>query len=318
MKARFKLPVLLLPFLIPGCSPHHSGVFQGYAEAEFVYVAPPVAGRLELLGVARGDVVDAGRLLFELDPEPERSALRAAEEQFAAAQARLADLTKGLRPTEIAALEAQLERAKADAELAENDWKRFMQLQEERVISPEEMDRARTRRDAALASLASLQADLETARLGAREDEIIAATAELGAREAARDQAAWAVDQKRQSAPVAAVVDDTLYRPGEWVAAGRPVVSLLPPGNLKIRFFVPEPELASIRVGDSVRISCDGAPEGLTATIRYVSPQAEFTPPVIYSRENRAKLVFMVEAHFEPDSEPRLHPGQPVDVQWTR
>jgi HlyD family secretion protein len=177
------------------------------------------------------------------------------------------------------------------------------------------MDRARSRNDAAKAAVSRLQADLETARLGAREDEVAAAEAEVEAAKAVRDQARWAVDQKRQSAPGKGVVDDTLYRVGEWVAAGRPVVSLLPPENVKVRFFVPEPELASVQLGGPVSVSLDGATEPVPATISYISTQAEFTPPVIYSRENRAKLVFMVEAKFPPGTAGTLHPGQPVDVR---
>jgi HlyD family secretion protein len=290
-------------------------VFQGYIEGEYVYVAAPVGGQLQELSVSRGESVKAGQPLFQLDPEPEQSDLKQAEQRLAQVTARLANLTKGLRPTELAALEASLASAKADARLAEAELKRFSQLQEERVVSLEEMDRARSRDDAARAAVSRLQADLETARLGAREDEVAAAQAEVEAARAVRDQARWVVDQKRQSAPGKGVVDDTLYRVGEWVAAGRPVVSLLPPENVKVRFFVPEPELAPVQVGAPVSISFDGATGPVHATISYISTQAEFTPPVIYSRENRAKLVFMVEAKFAPGTVGVLHPGQPVDVR---
>jgi len=125
-------------------------------------------------------------------------------------------------------------------------------------------------------------------------------------------QAEWRLDQMSQAAPQTGVVVDTLYRPGEWVAAGAPVVSLLPPDNVKVRFFVPEPRLGAIEVGDEVRVSCDACPPELTAVISYISPDAEYTPPVIYSREMRAKLVYLVEAR--PRRPTALHPGQPVDV----
>jgi HlyD family secretion protein len=107
-------------------------------------------------------------------------------------------------------------------------------------------------------------------------------------------------------------VVDTLYRQGEWVAAGAPVVSLLPPENVKVRFFVPEPRLGAITVGDEVHVRCDACGPDLSAVISYVSPDAEYTPPVIYSREMRAKLVYLVEA--EPRQPTALRPGQPVDV----
>jgi len=305
------VPVLLLF----GCSQERAGVFQGYIEGEYVYVASTESGSLTELSVRRGDRVQTGQLLFRLDPEPQQSAFSEAEQRVIQAEARLANLNKGLRPSEIAALEARLASARADAEFAESEVTRFTQLQRESVISPDEMDRARTRRDAARAAEASLQADLETAQLGARQDEIIAAEADLDAAKASVARAQWAVGQKRQSAPVSGVVDDTLYRVGEVVAAGRPVVSLLPPGNVKVRFFVPETELILLKRGMRVSVALDGKPDPVDASVSYVSTQAEFTPPVIYSRENRAKLVYMVEAEFAPGVAADLRPGQPADVK---
>ena len=157
-----------------------------------------------------------------------------------------------------------------------------------------------------------LQAELETAQLGARADEIQAAEAAVNAAQAQLAQADWRLDQLSQAAPKAGLVVDTLYRPGEWVAAGAPVVQLLPPANVKIRFFVPEPQLGAIAVGDEVQVRCDACAPNLTAVISFISPDAEYTPPVIYSREMRAKLVYLVEAR--PREPGALRPGQPVDV----
>jgi HlyD family secretion protein len=109
-------------------------------------------------------------------------------------------------------------------------------------------------------------------------------------------------------------VQDTLYRAGEFVAAGNPVVVLLPPENLKARFFVPQEMLPRIKTGENVSVTFDGAAKNYSATINYISTQNEFTPPVIYNRENRAKLVFMIEAKFSPADAAELRPGQPVDV----
>jgi HlyD family secretion protein len=129
-------------------------------------------------------------------------------------------------------------------------------------------------------------------------------------------QAEWNFDQKRQSAPQAAFVYDTLYRQGEWVAAGKPVVALLPPQNIKVRAFVPETRVGSIHYGDGVRVAVDGVRDPFIGKVSYISPHAEYTPPVIYSRESRAKLVFMIESVFDPAISAKLHPGQPVDVQF--
>ncbi len=109
---------------------------------------------------------------------------------------------------------------------------------------------------------------------------------------------------------------DTLYREGEWIPAGRHVVALLPPQNIKVRAFVPETRIGSIHPGDSIRVSVDGVAGPFIGTIRYISPQAEYTPPVIYSQESRSKLVFMIEAVFDPETSVNLHPGQPVDVNF--
>jgi HlyD family secretion protein len=165
------------------------------------------------------------------------------------------------------------------------------------------------------ARVTSLKADLETARLGGRADEIKAAEAEVGAARASLERAQWALRQKRQVAPANAWVQDTLYREGEFVGAASPVVSLLPPANIKVRFFVPEGQLATIQPGRTVEVSLDGRPGPLRAVVNYVSPQAEFTPPVIYSKESRAKLVFMVEAVFGPGESRELRPGQPAEVR---
>ena len=129
-------------------------------------------------------------------------------------------------------------------------------------------------------------------------------------------QAEWNLDKKRQAAPQAGLVYDTLFREGEWVAAGKPVVALLPPQNIKVRTFVPETWLGAIHPGDSIRVFVDGAPQPFAGKVSYISPRAEYTPPVIYSKESRNKLVYMIEALFDPESSAQLHPGQPVDVEF--
>ncbi len=297
-----------------GCREPRPAAYQGYLEADFVFVGSPVAGTLTNLAVARGDAVQAGQLLFELESDPEAAAAREAAHRLAQAQARLDDLRKGLRPVEIAALEAQLERAMANLQLSESELKRQQELIRERVISPAEMDLAETRRKAEQAQVNALKAEVETARLGGRADAIRAAEAEVETLRAALTRAEWSLARKRQAAPAAGRVHDTLYRPGEFVPAGLPIVSLLPPANLRARFFVPEPEIASIQPGMALRLHLDGVAGTIPATVSFISPQAEYTPPVIYSQESRAKLVFMVEARLAPEDAAKLRPGQPLDV----
>ena len=300
--------------LLAGCSGGSSGAFQGYIEGEYVYVAPPLGGALTNLAVARGGSVTNGQLLFELERGSEAAAVRQAEKNLAQSKSQLEDLTKGQRPTEIASLEAQLDRAKASLKLSSDQFTRREQLGSADVVSKEELDQAHAQRDADQAQVKQLAADLETAKLGGREDAIRAAQAAVASQTAALDKAKWSFDQKQQFAPTNAFVQDTLYRQGEWVAAGNPVVMLLPSANIKVRFFVPEMLLAKIKTGQTVEVSFDGAAKKYSATVNYISTQNEFTPPVIYNRENRAKLVFMIEAIFSPTDAADLRPGQPVDV----
>ncbi len=283
---------------------------QGYVEGEYVYVGSPVAGRLETLSVARGAQVAAGAPLFQLDPSSEQPARDDAAARLARAEASLANLQKGKRPSEIDSIEAQLAQAKAMLQLAETKLERRKPLAD--AVSREDVEAARAEYQREQARVEELQADLETARLGGRADEIQAAEAEVSAARAQLAQADWRLDELSQAAPQAGLVVDTLYRTGEWVAAGAPVISLLPRENVKVRFFVPEPRLGAISIGDQVQVRCNSCAPDLTAEITYIAPEAEYTPPVIYSREMRAKLVYLVEARpAQPDA---LRPGQPVDV----
>ncbi|HEY0863024.1 MAG TPA: HlyD family efflux transporter periplasmic adaptor subunit [Lacunisphaera sp.] len=305
--------VALTALLLGACARREPSAYQGYLEGEFVYVAAPLAGQLERLAVARGARIEAGAPLFALEQSAEVSTLRETAERLRSAQARLADLRKGLRPSELAALEARIAQARAAAELSALELQRATRLHETTVLSDDDFDRVRLNHEANTRQVAEAAAQLDTARLGGRADLIAAAEAEAGAAQAALDRAGWSVAQKNRAAPAAALVYDTLFREGEFVAAGQPVVSLLPPANLKVRFFVPEAGFAALKAGQAVKVAITGRPP-LEARISYLSPKPEYTPPVLYNRENRAKLVFMVEAVFDATVAADLHPGQPVDV----
>jgi len=170
-------------------------------------------------------------------------------------------------------------------------------------------------------SSATAKAEAATARLAqlqsptGREYEIAAQRAMVDQARAGLAQAQWRVDQRHVAAPVAALVSDTYARRGETINAGTPVVSLLPPQNILVRFFVPETELATLHEGDRLAIGCDACAPGLTATVTFIAPQPEYTPPVIYSESNREKLVYLIEAHPPPEQAAQLKPGQPVDVR---
>ncbi len=302
--------------ILAGCSRTSADRVQGYVEGEFVYVASPYAGALKSLSVQRGDQVKTGDPLFTLDNEPEKAARDEAERRLMQARSSLEDARKGKRPTEIESAEAQLRQAQAALVLSEKELARQEKLLRTSASSVQDVDRARSARDQDRQRVAQLDADLVTAHLGSRIDQIAAAAANVKALAATLAKAEWDLSQKRQAAPEAGLVYDTLYREGEWVAAGRPVVVLLPSRNIKVRAFVPETLVGSIHSGDTVRVMVDGVPVPFVGKVSFISPKAEYTPPVIYSMESRGKLVFMIEAVFDPKTSSKLHPGQPVDVQF--
>jgi HlyD family secretion protein len=311
--ARARVPFALILSIFAGCTRTESTRWQGYIEGEFIYVGAPLAGQLETLAVEKGSRVEAQSVLFSLERRAELATQQQAAAQLNAVQARLEDLRKGSRPSELAALEAQVDQARATAELARIDFQRIETLRQTNVVAESEYDRTRLAHERASHALDQLTAQVTTARLGGRADAIIAAEAEVGSAVAAKERADWSVSQKTQTAPRSGLVYDTLFRPGEFVSAGIPIVSLLAPELIKVRFFVPEAEFATLKAGDPVQVSISGRPP-LKATINYLSPQPEYTPPVLYNRENRSKLVFMIEATCAPSDARDLHPGQPVDV----
>lgn len=287
--------------------------YQGYVEADYVRVGVPDPGTLELLAVRRGERVEAGDLLFALDDAAERAARDEASARLVRAEAELADLRKGARPEEIAALTAEKRQAEASLALTRAELDRQQKLFDTKVTAESRLDEARSayRRDAA--RVAELEADIATAELGGRVDAIDAAAAEVAMARAALAQAEWDLAQRSAAAATAAIVDDTLYAEGEHVGGGAPVVSLLPPANLYIRFFVPEGDLGRLAIGQRLTVTCDGCAAPVAARVSFISPDAEYTPPVIYSESRREKLVFMIEAR-PADPTTALHPGQPVAV----
>lgn len=311
---RGALAAVAAVLLVAGCGPKAPAPWQGYVEGEFVRVAAPFAGTLVRLDAQRGQSVQPGAPLFALEAENEEAARREAVERARRAQAQVEDLRSGKRPTEIASAQAQLAQAQAALAFSEKELMRQQDLVDKGFVSRQRLDEARSARDRDRSRVAQLQAELATTRAGFRSGEIRAAEAEAAAAREALAQADWRLRQKAVTSPVAGSVTDTLFVTGEWVPAGAPVVSLLPPPNVKVRFFVSEEALGGLRLGQKVGIGCDGCGERIAAPITFIAPQAEFTPPVIYSKDSRGKLVFLVEARPAPQDAVRLHPGQPVDV----
>ncbi|HEU4373241.1 MAG TPA: HlyD family efflux transporter periplasmic adaptor subunit [Telluria sp.] len=300
---------------LAGCGEQSSAFYPGYVEADYVRLASPIAGTLARLHVQRGDQIARGAPAFALEQESERAARLDAQAHLARAQSTLADLRKGRRPDEVAVARAQLAQAQAALRLSQAAIARQEKLLAAHFVSPAQLDELRAAVQRDQGRVHEAQSQVRVARLGARSDELAAAQQDVTSAQAQLAQADWRVEQKSQVAPLAAQVADVLYREGELVAAGMPVVSLLAPGNVRARFFVPQASLGAIALGQDVTLRCDGCKAALAAKVSFIAPEAEYTAPLIYSKENRATLVFMVEARLAPADARTLHPGQPLEVR---
>jgi HlyD family secretion protein len=300
-------------------SQHHRAgpaAWQGYAEADYIKVAPVEAGLLTKVLVARGDKAAAGQPLFEQDATDETAARDQAARQLGQAEQQLANLEAAGKPTEIDQAAANLSDAEATLVRTQADLQRDQMLLRTNVATAQTVDQRVADYHSAQAKVEAMKAALAQMRapLG-RDTEIRAQVAAVAATRAALEMAQWRLDQRSVAAPVAGRVADVLALPGETMTAGEPVVSLLPPQNIFVRFFVPEAALASLHRGDKVVFACDGCPEGLTGTISFISPTAEYTPPLIYSETSKAKLVYRIEARPPADQATFLNPGQPIEVR---
>jgi HlyD family secretion protein len=305
--------LIVLPLALAACwGNSEDAVFQGYVEGDFVEVAPEVGGRIVELAVRRGSAVEAGAVLFRLDDSEAKASVAQAEAELQRAKAQLANLRQGQRPPEIAVIDAQIAEAQAALDNARRNFERQQALFERRVTSEAQLDQAREAISVAEARVTAAERQKDVAAMPARTPEIEAGERAVEAAEAALAQARTRLAKHVVSAPAAGRVEDVFYEAGEVAAAGAPVLSLLPDGRRKVIFFVREAARPGIATGAEVSIACDGCPDGIKAEVTFLGSEAEFTPPVIFSRDTREKLVFRAEAHL-PESAP-LPLGQPVDV----
>lgn len=296
-------------YFVPRLS--HPRTLNGYVEGEPLYLAAPVSGRVDRMLVRRGDRVVAGQALFVVDPSQLKAQRDQAEADVAAASAQAQDARKGQRAVELAVFDANIAAAEARARDAAADLRRIRPLVQKAIYAPARLDDAQAAYQAAQAQVTAARRQRDAAALGGREDQIRAADSRVRQASAVLAAADARLGDIAPTAPDGARVEEVFFQEGEWATANQPILALLPDERIKLRFFVPEREIAAYRPGGTVKFSCDGCAQGLTAQIAYVSPRPEFTPPVIYSREARDRLVYMVEAR--PSA--RLNPGQPVDVQ---
>jgi HlyD family secretion protein len=279
-------------------------VLSGYIEGQSLYLAAPIAGTVTSVEVVEGQRVAAGAPLFSIDARTlaaERDQARAQLDQ-ARAQAQAARDSQRQQA-------AGLALAQAQAANAERDAARYAGLQASKAgaVSVQDADRVRTAAQTARAQRDAAQDLFANARAQAA-----AADAAAGHALAALDEAQARLDQLSVRAPAAGRLEEVYFQTGEWAAANQAIVSLIPDDRVKVRFYVPAGEVALYQVGARVRFDCDSCRDGQGARIIYVSPSPEYTPPIIYSRKARDRLVFLIEAL--PDDARTLNPGQPVDV----
>ncbi|MFC0141906.1 HlyD family secretion protein [Erwinia mallotivora] len=307
--------IILLCGLV-GCDNTSQLIFPGYSYGDFVYLAFSETARVDALLVNKGDFVKAGEVLVKMESFTAANAVDKAEKNYQAEMATLRNLQSGERPAEMNVIRSQLKKARSAADLAKSQLKRYQALFNTHVVSATEWESAREDYAQKQAQVDELLYQLEVKQLPARQAELHRQQAVVESAKIQRDKAEWDLRQLDIVAPQAAQVFDILYRPGERPTAGRPIVSLLPEGNVKMRFFVPQKTAGVLKIGMKVRIFSDSYSGFVPGLLNYISPEAEYTPPVIFSSKRREKLLFMVEAVPENIQQAyQVKPGLPVRVE---
>lgn len=299
--------------MLAGCGDQQSNEFPGYMEADLVLIGSEQGGRVEMLSVKEGDGIAQGAPIFTLESEAQIAEVAAARSRVTEAEARLADAKQQMqRPSEVEVLEASLRQTKAMFEQSTLHLGRTQTLYDKKWVAKAQLDEAKAQHDRNEAAVAEAERRIEAAKLPNRSD-LIAAAASVEAARHTLEQTEKNLEKRKVAAPAPGTVEEVYFRPGEVVNAGQAVIALLPPGNLKVRFFVQEPVRAALAVDQAINVTCDGCTGDLPAKISFIAREAEFTPPVIFSREQREKLVYLVEAQ-PSEATARLTAGQPVTV----
>ena len=301
----------LLSF-IPGLGHPGPATWNGYVEDDYVYASAPSAGTIQSIAVKEGQLVRKGDTLFVLDQSQQQAQYDAARARADAAEATLQNLQTGSRQEEIDVTKAQLSKAQADLHLAEQNLARTQDLFDRGLAPMATLDQSKATVKAAQAAVDQLAAQLKVQQLPARDAQQIAAEANLAAAKADAETARAALDNRTVIAPEDGRIERLFYKSGEVAGAGVPVLSLSGADAMKVLFYVSEVDRQQFALGDVVQVSCDGCAQGLTATISHFASDPQFTPPIIYSRDERHRLVFLTEATL--DTQSSVLPGQPVSI----
>ncbi len=304
-----------LALLLSACQPKpaSTNAWVGYVEGEYRVLSVPVSGYLKALPVARGARVTSGEVVFELDAALDALALQQSQATTQAAQARSQNLAISRRPAEIEAARAQVAATRTALHLAQSQVQRQQSLSAQQFISPNALEEAQAHERQAQAQHNAALAQLKLAEQPVgRSQEQRAAQLEWQAAQAGQSQRAWLSQQAQGHAPANGVLSEVFRHPGEWVAAGQPVVSVLPDAERWVRVFVPQSQLPQVTPGAWLTLTCEGCPTGLKARVERVADQAEYTPPVVFTPKQSHTLVHRVDARVQGPH--LLAPGLPVTV----
>jgi HlyD family secretion protein len=300
--------------LLAGCAAESDGVLRatGTLEARETAVAPLAPARLLELRVQEGDTVGVGDTLAVLSRGELPAEMAAAQARVAAARARLAQLRAGSRPEDVAAARAALAGAESDVLQAERDLARMRALERDQVAAREQLERAESALQRARSARDAAREGLRRIVSGSRAEEVDHAAAEVDAAEAQLTAVRARADELVLLSPAAGLVARRYFEPGEVVGAGRPVVTLIDPGDLWIRVYVGQRALARLRLGQLADVTADALPgRPAPARIVEISPRAEFTPRVALTESEREDLVFAVRLSVH-DPSGTLKPGMPA------
>ncbi len=303
----------LFAAVFPGFVDEEDLSLSGYVEAEYVYIASTTSGRIEEIAVQEQQAVSVGDLLFRLDDAQQIAGLAVAQAMASAAQAKADNITTGAREEELEVVRAQLAMALANQKQLTNDLERDQKLMSAGVVADVKVEQVTVALASANAQVEQLEAQIVSMQLPARSAELLSAEANVQAALAEVSSAKTRLESQSIVSPISGTIDSIFYSVGEVSSAGSPTISILPDGPKLAIFFIPEPRLSEFSKGTTVSVNCDGCPEGITASIESIDSQPEFTPPIIYSRDERSRLVFRAEARLGSDT--NLNPGQPVSIE---
>jgi HlyD family secretion protein len=317
LKRSFFLLIAIPVVFLQGCNEKVDGdvYFQGYSYGEYTYLFANADGVISKIPVKKGDFVEKGATLIEMDDFQLKNNYLIAVQRLNQEESEFKSLTNGVKEQELEVVKSQLNQAILSEKLAFRNLERNKKLFSSKAISAIEIDHILTEYENKKEKVNELNKQLKAMMSPVQKDKLAVKKHQIESARLQTVKAKWEWSQSKLIAPISSQVTDIIYSEGESIRAGKPIISLLPENKIKVRFFVPEHLLGTIKTNMKVAFKCSGCGEELFGIIRYISPQAEYTPPVIYSNESKSKLVYMIEAEQEEKSNATIKVGQPINVR---